>query len=90
MNKRLGKAIDIMRLAEVAAAQADGISLVQITETFGVKALAAHLEPVLRATPANATGVAPSRPSAARRPRSSCGCRRPGRRRRRWRACRSR
>ena len=36
MNKRLGKAIDIMRLAEVAAAQADGISLVQITETFGV------------------------------------------------------
>ena len=36
MNKRLGKAIDIMRLAEVAAAQVDGISLVQITETFGV------------------------------------------------------
>ena len=36
MNKRLGKAIDIMRLAEVAAAQANGISLVQITETFGV------------------------------------------------------
>lgn len=35
-TKRLGKAIDIMRLAEVAAAQADGISLVQITETFGV------------------------------------------------------
>lgn len=36
MNRRLGKAIDIMRLAEMAAAQADGLSLVQITETLGV------------------------------------------------------
>ncbi|MDP2737281.1 MAG: hypothetical protein Q8O82_00860 [Pseudorhodobacter sp.] len=35
-NKRLGKALDIMRLAEEAAARPDGISLVQITEIFGV------------------------------------------------------
>ena len=35
-NKRLGKALDIMRLAEEAAARSGGISLVQIVETFGV------------------------------------------------------
>ena len=35
-NKRLGKALDIMRLAEEAAARPGGISLVQIVETFGV------------------------------------------------------
>lgn len=35
-NKRLGKTLDIMRLAEEAAARPDGISLVQITEVFGV------------------------------------------------------
>ena len=35
-NKRLGKALDIMRLAEEAAARPDGISLVQMTEIFGV------------------------------------------------------
>lgn len=33
---RLSKALNIMRLAEEAAARPDGISLVQITETFGV------------------------------------------------------
>jgi len=33
---RLNKALNIMRLAEEAAARPDGISLVQITETFGV------------------------------------------------------
>lgn len=35
-NKRLGKALDILRLAEEAAARPGGISLVQITEIFGV------------------------------------------------------
>ena len=35
-NKRLGKALDIMRLAEEAAARPGGISLVQIVDTFGV------------------------------------------------------
>ena len=35
-NRRLGKALDIMRLAEEAAARPGGISLVQIVETFGV------------------------------------------------------
>ena len=35
-NKRLGKALEIMRLAEEAAARPGGISLVQIVETFGV------------------------------------------------------
>ena len=35
-NKRLGKALDIMRLAEAAAARPEGISLVLIAETFGV------------------------------------------------------
>lgn len=35
-SKRLGKALDIMRLAEEAAARPGGISLVQIVETFGV------------------------------------------------------
>jgi predicted DNA-binding transcriptional regulator YafY len=35
-KKRLGKAVNIMRLAEEAAARPDGISLVQISDTFGV------------------------------------------------------
>mgnify|MGYP002137067943 CR=1 FL=1 len=35
-SKRLGKALDIMRLAEEAAARPGGICLVQITNTFGV------------------------------------------------------
>jgi predicted DNA-binding transcriptional regulator YafY len=35
-NRRLGKTLDIMRLAEEAAARPEGISLVQITEVFGV------------------------------------------------------
>ena len=35
-NKRLGKALDIMRLAEEAAARPDGVSLVQIVDIFGV------------------------------------------------------
>jgi hypothetical protein len=35
-NTRLGKALDIMRLAEEAAARPGGISLVQIVDTFGV------------------------------------------------------
>jgi len=35
-NKRLGKALKLMRLAEEAAARPGGISLVQITEIFGV------------------------------------------------------
>ena len=35
-NVQLGKALDIMRLAEEAAARPGGICLVQITNTFGV------------------------------------------------------
>lgn len=35
-SKRLGKALDLMRLAEEAAARPGGISLAQITEIFGV------------------------------------------------------
>ena len=35
-NRRLGKALDIMRLAEEAATRPGGISLVQIVNTFGV------------------------------------------------------